>query len=279
MNWFERLILTYNKGLEYNSLQTKNTELRAELSRAKSEIDFLDQELFNNQKNTTALLTRIKTLEKDSPKKIIDFSEAIKKLKQALPKSNYKYSFKGDGKSIDIKFCLTYQYKGNIKKYTELIIKEYDPKTPTEIVEAVSKYFIYKLKPEYVRDQVLFKEKDYWEDAETFLTNRKGDCDGTAIAMHVLIKCLLDLKGLSEHYDRLYLCINDNWLEAHANNLWLHDDGYLYTIESTIGAKDTFNKSWKKTPFANQPFYTKTRGIANLNGSRRGSNALLKNYA
>jgi hypothetical protein len=66
--------------------------------------------------------------------------------------------------------------------------------------------------------------------------------------------------------------------EGHANNLWLHEDGYFYTIESTIDPKGTFNKKWLKTPLANASFYTKTRCIVNNSYNTMGNGEVDSNF-
>lgn len=266
MKWLNKIVDTYKKGLDYDKVVLLFTKEQEQFKDAISDLE----------KENILLHSEIKDLEQALPEKLDTFSleRSLAKVEEVIEHKPYKYTFKGDGKDYDIKFSLTYTYTNLVKVYTEDIRKKYKPSTPLECVEAVQKWFIYDKKPTYIRDKVLYGKEEYWEKADNFLVHWRGDCDDVSIAMHVLIKSLLDLLNLSEHYDRLYLHVNDNYLEMHANNIWLHDDGYFYTIESTIDLQGTFKQKWLKVPLANDSFYTKVVAIANLNGSHKGSNAI-----
>jgi len=281
MNIFKSIINTYKYGLAYKKLESKyillDTNYNLLVKTFDEKEDELASEIGDLVKENLLLHADLEECHETHIKpdtSTFSLDESLSLLNKKIEQRAFKYPFKGDGKDIDIKYSLIHTYSTIVALHTKKIIEKYNPQTPTECVEAVTKYFIYVLKPKYVTDKEQFGKRDFWEDADTFLLNEEGDCDGTAIAMHVLIKSVLDKQGFPEHYDRLYLHINENWLEAHANNIWLADDGYFYTVESTIGLKETFTRKWLNVPLAYDSFYTKTRGFANLNGSHKGSNAL-----
>lgn len=275
MSFFKNLINTYNKGLEFDEVQ-KALDIAIDLNNElREDVQILTDDLVN-------ALKRVEELEKvdtksvviDTKKEVPTTEELVKKLKSKIINEPYKYSFKGDGRDYDIKYSLLYKDKEIVYKYTQEIQSIYKPTTPLECIEAVIKYFVFVKKPRYVKDGSV----DTWEPADEFLKTFKGDCDTTAITMHVLIRELLLINNLESYYPRLFLHINRNYLEGHANNIWLHDDGSFYTIESTIDLSGTYRRKWLKVPLENDSFYKECLGIANLNGSHRGSNNVYRKH-
>ena len=274
MNFLNQILKTYKQGLAYEGLfksfedllkvvSTEREQFTSAINDLEEENLLLHSDLDNCKSNDENIVI--------TPE--VDIQELIANMKKVTKDNPYKYPFKGDGKKYDIKFSLTVKDMTLVTLYGNKIFNTYKPVTPLDCVESVSKYFLYNHKPTYKSERV-----DVWAPADEFLETWSDDCDSTAITMHVLIKYLLDKTGNSEHYGRLYLHINDNYLEGHANNLWLADDGYFYTIESTIDPKGTFNRKWLHTPLAFDSFYKKTRGIANLYYSTTGRGNTFKNY-
>lgn len=274
MKFLKQILDTYKKGLSYDSMVVVNKELVKEQEQFK-------QCIFDLEKELILVHSDLEECSQTQIEPILDtfnLERSISILEKTIEPGAFKYAIRGDGNKVDMKYALTYKYDSIVKMYAERVRREYKPTTPTECVEAVMRWFIYKQPPKYVRDEVQFGKRDYWAKADDFLMKWEGDCEDTAISMHVIIKSLLELQGFGEHYDRLYLSVNLNWVEPHANNLWLADDGYFYTIESTIDAKGTFKRKWLNVPLKYDAFYTKILGIANLNGSHKGSNAILKQF-
>jgi hypothetical protein len=276
MNFIKQLINTYNKGLEFdevqkaldiaielnNELRDSNLGLRSDLQVALVRIEELEKELADTKKISS------------DTEKVFTTEELVKALKSKIRPDPYEYPFKGDGRPYDIKYSLIYKDKEIVYKYANEIQSIYKPTTPLECIEAVTKYFIFVKKPRYVKDGAI----DIWEPADEFLKTFKGDCDTTAITMHVLIRELLIMNGLEEYYPRLFLHIQENYLEGHANNIWLHDDGSFYTIESTIDVSGTYSRKWLKVPLENDSFYKRCLGIANLLGSHKGSRNVYRKH-
>ena len=281
MNFFQTLIETYNKGLKYDSLKSSYDSLYNVLSTERKQFTKIINDLEKENILSHNQILHLENERESYLKPVIEpfvLDKSLSLLKKKIQPEAYKYPFKGDGRDYDIKYSLIVTGNSLIVKYGDIIDKKYSPSTPTECCGVVQQYFYKDKIPKYVSDDIQFNKRDYWQPVDEFLQTWNGDCDEVARAMHILIKYLLDKKGFSEHYDRLYLHINNNYLEGHANNIWLHDDGYFYTIESTIDLKGSYERKWLHVPLGYDSFYTKTRGIANLNGSHKGSNAIHKNY-
>lgn len=260
--------------------KSDNEQFRTKIKDLQQQLKDLKAKDLEHIKELNECDLKIKSLEDSlKPKEIaFNLNDTIKNLKSKTKGNVYKYAFKGDGVLKDIREALKVSSDELIISYGNKIINKYKPKTPLECVESVMKYFIYVKRPRYVTDEKKWHKRDYWENSEVFLESWTGDCDAISNAQHRLIKYILDKNGFSDHYDRLYWHINDNYLGGHANNIWLHTDGYFYTIESSIDAKGTFKKKWLKTPLANDSFYTNTRGIANLNYNTTGNGNILNNF-
>ena len=281
MNFLQQLLSTYNKGLKYDALEERLRESIKRNNKIAFDVADIQEVLDKERKQFTAAITNleeeIEILHDDLEHCCEDgetpfiLHDVMDNLKDNIQSTPFKYPFKGDGRDYDIKYSLIVKDKSLVDKYADLIDEKYNPQTPTECVDAVSKYFVYVKKPRYKAEKI-----DVWAPADEFLKTWTDDCDSTGIAMHVLIRELLFLNDFEEHYDRLYLHINDNYLEGHANNIWLYDDGMFYTVESTIDAKGCYERKWLNCPLAHDSFYKRTRGFANLNGSHKGSNALRK---
>lgn len=269
MNWLSKLLKTYNDGLKYPQLEEEHYELAKTLTVERQQFTNCITDLENEIVLLHADLLECSETNIEPIVDTFNLKTTLSNLKKKIESTPFKYPFMGNGIDVDIKKSLYVKDQEIVDTFVKLIQVKYKPTTPLECVEAVSRYFIYEKKPIYVRE-----EGDLWEPADVFLYSWRGDCDTTAITMHVLIKNLLDVTGNSEHYDRLYIQVNRNYKERHLNNLWLHDDGYFYTVESTMDAKGTFKRKWLKVPLANDSFYTKCDAIANINGSHMGSNAI-----
>lgn len=183
-----------------------------------------------------------------------------------MEKKSFSYNFNQKG-TQDIS-----QYLIIRKLQKELINKiisdmKIDSSSPQAVVESVQKYFISR-PPRYKRDT-----SELW-NWESFLNTWKGDCDDVAGAMHVIINTLLDTYNFSEHKERLWFHVNQNYTERHANNIWLADNGLFYTVESTMDLKGTFYRKWLNVPLKYDSFYTNHDAFAKSTGSHYGSNII-----
>jgi len=62
--------------------------------------------------------------------------------------------------------------------------------------------------------------------------------------------------GILEHYWRIKIaCGRLVGYGGHAFNIWLHDDGEWYVIESTYDLANSYKKTWLKTPIKNNNLY------------------------
>ena len=272
MDLFKQLKATYNNGLKYQELLSNYEMLKKSFDTEKRVWTDAIDELHSEN---LLLYSEIDDLQYsiDNPV-VVDPLKAVKQLKSSLPNKQFKHFINGmDKASVPIQAALNYDPNGIVKDYRDKINSKYSPKSALDCVEAVIKYFLTEKRPVYVRDK-----GEYWKPADEYLNDFKGDCEDASIAMHVLIREVLILNGFEKDYDRLLLHFNDNLIEYHINNLWMHTDGYLYTIESTIDAKGTFRLKWLRVPFAFDSFYTKSLGVGNVTRSWLGSNALRKQY-
>lgn len=267
-NFFSSFFSTYNKGLKYDIVIKQFTDCINDLQEQHNALQLLYErsELLSVGKDLVVPL-------EEKPSKIA-FNHVFD---IKLESKAYLYDYTGKGRN-DIKNYLrvkAYQ-EPLVKKHTDIIEKDYDLTCPLDIVEAVQKYII-DIRPRYIRDEDLFDKKEFWS-WEYLLTNNKGDCDDVAGAMHVLIQSLLTKYNFIDAKKRLLFHINDNYKECHANNIWLADDGYFYTVESTMDLKGTFKRKWLKVPLMYDSFYTKHIAFATEAKSHVGSNIIRKNY-
>jgi len=277
-NFITKIINTYKKGTIYDKLFNEFQKLLKIINTERKQFTNTITKLENENTLLHSDLLECSEKQNKAPQDTFSLKITLSNLKKKVSSKPFKYAYKGDGKVRDVREVLECKYVTLIEMYGKKVINAYNPKTPLECVEAVIKYFIYKKKPKYVTDEKKWNKRDYWESADVFLTTWTGDCDAVSNAQHNIIKYVLEQKGFKEHYNRLYWHINDNYLGGHANNLWLHEDGYFYTIESTIDAKGTFNKKWLKVPLANDSFYTGTRGIINYNYNYTGNGEVDSNF-
>jgi len=282
MSFFSKLINTYKKGTAYDGLFKEFQELLKIISVERKQfsnvIDGLENENILMYKDLEECTLELSETHTEPIVDTFDLEGTLGNLLRLTGSRAFKYDIRGDGNKVSIKYSLVVKDQDVVSLYGDKIYNSYSPKNPLECVEAVTKYFLYKKRPIYVRDNVQFGKRDYWNPADKFLKTFRGDCEDWSVAMHLLIKYLLDKIDCSEHYKRLYLHVNDNYLEPHANNLWLHNDGFFYTIESSIDPKGTFKKKWLKVPLKNDSFYTKTWGIANLHHCTIGNCEVDNNF-
>lgn len=143
--------------------------------------------------------------------------------------------------------------------------------SPTELVERVKQYFTVKNNWTYVTDAEQYGKADYWERADKSAVTRRGDCEDLSILMHCVIHSLLLKFELQEHYFRLKMTASRVLGEGgHAYNIWLHDDGEWYAVESTYDLQGSFKRTWLKTPIKNNNLYVDFWGFARKDRSFKG---------
>ena len=275
MNFFQQLLENQRLGQLYPVLETQFKQTVELLHDSNNTIVAL-----NN--NISELKTKVEELEAinnilsiplvPSDYKKIDILDYKNKYLNSFSQSPYKYPFTG-GTDIDIKYSLRVNTDKMdiVTEYRDKIDEKYNPQSPLECVESVMKYFLFVKRPKY-----LSEKKDLWAPANEFLETWEDDCDATAIAMNVLTRELLIKKGFKEHSWRIMLFVNDNYLTGHAANIWLHDDGWYYTVESTIDLKGSYTYKWLNVPTYYDSFYKTYRGVATPEKSFTGGRSCLK---
>ena len=89
--------------------------------------------------------------------------------------------------------------------------------------------------------------------------------------MHAVIVELLEMFNMSEYAWRLKFTASHVLGEGgHAYNIWLHDDGEWYVIESTYDLRGSFRRTWLKTPIRNNNMYYNFWGFARPDRSWKG---------
>lgn len=281
MKWLTEFIEDLQQGKDYERLSEELNECQKGQNHLQRKVDSLEEQLEEKDKELLLVYSDLEETEQQlqSQKTVIDAVKASELLTRSLPNSPYLHPVNGlNNPKQDIKFFLDYDSNNEyIKRWADSVDLEYAPATPEEIVESVQKFFIYKEPNLYKKDS-----GEKWNLAQTTLerieSGLKNDCEDVAIAMNVLIQELFRRKNFSEHTKRLFLCVAKTYAEVHALNLWMHTDGYLYPVESTMDLKGTYNMKWLQTPLAKDSFYMKFYGVAIPGKSFLGSNALRKQY-
>ena len=191
--------------------------------------------------------------------------------------SSWFYNYDGNG-SKDVKTAFRYKKENGkeiIRDLSNKIIDKYKLVNPTlnNIIESVKKYFILRSNWTYVSDLQEYGVPEYWAEVDVSATSRRGDCDSLALLMHMLILDIFEVFNLQHNYWRLKLAASTVLGEGgHAYNLWLHDDGEWYVIESTYDLQNSFRRTWLKTPVRNNNLYVNFWGFARPDRSFKGYN-------
>lgn len=273
MNWLKKIITTYNKGLEYDKLQKSNDALRMAAK------DFSDLYV-EAEEQVTALKSQLeaKKLLEEGKYLPVSLPIALEELEQALPKQQRKHIIDGKHKpKKHLHEAFTYNPEGKVPEWCAKVQQKYNPNTPQEVVEAVSKYFFRDVSVRYKQDK-----GEYWQrpdEAIESLENNSGvDCEDVAILMHVMITKLLRDNWFDEDVKRLLFVFSNTYVEWHAYNVWMHHDGFFYVIESTIDPSNTFFEKWLHTPIAHDSMYHSFYGFAREDRSYIGTNLLKRRY-
>ena len=267
-------------------------ELNNRLLVAHDEIDLLNDKLMDLIKNNNELKTKYEVskaeIEKLIKNKYFDVNEFKNWYENKFGSANWTYNFRGKGYE-DVR--LAFRFK-DPKKHTlvrelnEQIINRYninDDFLPHELIERVKQWFCVRGNWTYLLDHINDLHPgtiDYWQEIDVSIERKKGDCEDLALLMHMLIRDLFDLFGYEEHKWRLKLCASGVLGEGgHAYNIWLHNDGEWYVIESTYDLFGNFQRAWLKSPMKNYNLYRSPWGFARPDRSFRGSGlSSLDNY-
>lgn len=188
----------------------------------------------------------------------------------------YNWDAKGN-KSVHLAF----RYKDPKTGPTKLIeisleiAERYNLKQPskTEIIERVKQYFTVRRNWTYVFDHENPLHPgvvDYWQEIDVSIDTKRGDCEDLAILMHMIIRTLFDYYGYEDYKWRLVLTAGQLvGYGGHGYNLYLHDDGHYYVIESTFDLEGSFKRTWLKTPVIYNNLYLNFWGFASPEGSQR----------
>lgn len=263
--------------------QEKNRQLVAEAEYYKKSWIRLSEEHENALLSIDRLGRRVDSLQTELSvykPKTVDIAKAVKELKADLPKTPYRHHTEGRGKPRrDIKLYLRYDPANPlIAAEREAIMAEYEPSTPLETIEAIQKWY-------YKENVIIYKRDDgenwrYAHETLERIKNRQGvDCEDLTILMNVMYNDIgRVLKFEPEQFERLWLLVTGTYAEVHALNIWLHDDGYFYPVESTMDLSGTFRMKWLRTPLGRDSFYTKFYGLAIRSESHLGANLLRRQF-
>jgi hypothetical protein len=267
MNFLTKILDTYRKGLKYEELEKDFSKLAEEYQGTE---DFYKKETLNLTIQNTALKEQIKTLLREQ---VIDLEVLKDYYESKYGDAIWLYDIHGDGYE-DAKNALAVDEAedATLKEAALWFINEYGlvSNNPTRVVESVMKYFTGKRQWTYTTDNKLFNKGEYWNSAGDSWIGRKGDCDDLAILMHNLIYYIFDTLELDNYYWRLKLCAGGTLTEGHCFNIWLHDDGEWYVVESTLDLKGSLAKTWLKTPMRENNLYSETWGFARKDRSWKG---------
>ena len=155
------------------------------------------------------------------------------------------------------------------------IINRYNMESPskTEIIERVKQYFTVRNHWTYVYDHANPLHPgvaDYWQEIDVSIDRRRGDCEDLAILMHMTIRTMFDEFGYEDDKWRVVFTAGTMiGYGGHAYNLYLHNDGHYYVIESTFDLEGSFKRAWLKTPLVYNNLYQNVWGFANPAFSRQ----------
>jgi len=273
-DWFNKIYKNVQKSDNeplidtIKELKTNNKEKDVFINNLWTNIDELKEEI-----TALKVINELLTTPFIPYKNVLDYKRKYELAHEAKP---FKYPFRGDGNSIDIKraLYLSQEDEQSFKQECiEYFFEKYKPKNELDVVEMVQKHFRYKKNFTYKTEQI-----DVWENALVGWRSLVGDCDLLAILMYNIIYYSLQKLSLDNHIWRLELMISTLLGEGgHALNKWLHTDGEWYSIESTYDLKGNYSRNWLRTPIRYNNLYSKFRGFATKNKSWKGSLSSLKN--
>ena len=285
MNFFQKLINTYKKGLQYDNLENKRAALAEQL--------LIEQENYTlkiiDNNNLLAELSEVNRKYEESKKTIQELINNkkldIQNLKEWYENRREQERWTYNGGRLGNKDVRLYLIPSDYKPFTEeatIIINKYQltsNNNPTQIITACYKYWNLRKNWIYYTDMEKYGVIDWWENPNEALKNRHGDCESKAMVMMNTMREALKILGHKEHYWRLtFVCSIVAGEGGHGYLTWLHDDGEYYVIESTYYEQSSFNKTWLRTPMRFNNMYQSPWGFATLEKSWRGNNASLMNF-
>lgn len=258
-----------HKIQDYNNQKLKVQQEQDKINKYKQDITSLNNKLASITKDKNALASQVKTLLKK--KQPISIESLKTYYENKYFDAPYYYNW-GQGKQ-DVKNILHSKNTQLLKDTANNIAGKYKCDTPTKCVEAVMKWAL-KSKFKYVSDH-----GEQWRRADQVMADMRDDCDGLAVLMHELTRRVLTIKGFKGSYWRLKYTTGQLLGEAgHAFNIWLHDDGEWYAVESTYDLRGSLMKTWLKTPIRNNNLYVYYWGFARTDKSWVGSSGDLIPY-
>lgn len=276
----------------YNELQKKNEDQELRIMYLEDTImtyeDLfrdLTQELGETKTKKEAAETTIKDM---LHKETVNIEDVKHWYENRFGTRNWTYNFRGKGAEDT---HLAFRYKDNeegpkkLRNLSNEIIKRYSLVAPTPLIliEKVKQYFNVRSHWVYVADRLNPIHPgvlDYWQEVDVSIDKRRGDCEDLALLMHSLILDLFLIFGFTSYSWRLKLSAGFVLGEGgHAYNVWLHDDGEWYVIESTYDLSGSFSRTWLKTPLRNNNLYVDVWGFARPDRSFKGYGvSSLSNY-
>lgn len=262
---------------KYDKIKTKLLSLEKEMKSLLEDNNILKEEL---EETEVKLIEANKKIEELSNEGIVDVESLKNVYLSRLGNKTWVYNWDGKGdKPVEDAFRYKNSSTGpsKLKDMAVEIKKEYNFKRPNKvkIIESIKDYFTDKSNWTYVYDEKNRNHlgiKDYWQEIDVSIDSRRGDCEDLAILMHMLIRTLFDMFNYTDSKWRLLLTAGRMvGYGGHAYNVWLHDDGYYYVIESTYDLEGSFKRTWLKTPVAYNNLYRDFWGFANPRYSRRNA--------
>lgn len=284
MNWINSLLTTYRKGLKYDKLSKELDVSNNALITAHNLLENFKLQSALSISDLHTQFEKLKSQMKDMLAQGILNLAAVKPwYEDKYGRVTWLYDYDGKGRK-DVKGALAVSKEGEdelVAFCIDFIEKQnlVDVKNPNTIISKVARYFMSSRQWKYVYDSVQFGKREFWQKADISLKTRKGDCDDLAILMHNVIYYLFQELGISEQTWRLKLTAGGTLVEGHCFNIWLHDDGEWYVLESTLDLKGSFNKTWLKAPIRHNNLYTDFWGFARKDRSWAGMASSLQPYS
>ena len=272
-------MITTIKTFIHNALNYDKdiSELNKEITKYKVELAELKDEMIIITEKKDAAENQLKLLLEEH---VVDINEIKEWYETRFGDAGWFYPYdSGSRKDVKNVFKLSSSIGATVIR--ELSIKileenglqetEESYVSPVDIITCVKRYFSHKNEWTYVTDMQEHGVPEYWAPADVSAKTRRGDCDSLAILMHVLILDMFEMFNFNEYGWRLKLTAGIVLGEGgHAYNIWLHDDGEWYVIESTYDLKGSFARTWLKTPVRNNNMYVDFWGFARPDRSFKG---------
>lgn len=281
MNWLQSLLKTYRKGKQYDDLQRRFNELQKEKKSLQS----------THKKKVNSLKTRLQKCEDalSSAKQFIKQVRSDNRVDLEKHKNYYMYPSEQDTITynmrrrgrVDVREAFRVEDEEQLCGFTQDLIEKgglSSKNSPLQIVDKLYKLFVYEVSWNYVTDDELYGRIEYWQEASKSSELLRGDCDDLSILMHMTIRKALQLLGYESEVWRLRFVAGRTLTEGHAYNIWLHYDGEWYVIESTLDEKESFEKTWLKTPLRKNNLYGNIYFFTTPEQSWKGDEDIVEPY-